>query len=276
MLPSGATLYGRPVAPDPVELVTLAERIALDVGDEIVRRRALGLVEVLTKSSATDMVTEVDRAAEALIVGALHDARPHDGIVGEEGADHDGTSGVRWLIDPIDGTTNFLYGLPGWAVSIAAADDDGPLAGAVCVPTVGELFSAARGGGARLNGTLIRCGDKADLATALIGTGFSYQPAARATQGRLVAELLPLVRDIRRFGAAAVDLCSVAAGRLDAYFEEGLAPWDLAAGGLIAQEAGVVLTSAVGGPVRPGSVVAAPPALHPLLLALLQRLSPPG
>jgi myo-inositol-1(or 4)-monophosphatase len=251
------------------ELVQLAERLARTAGDDAHRARAAGLAEVHTKSSATDMVTNLDRRSEALIVGALREARPDDAIVGEEGAYHVGTSGIGWLIDPIDGTTNFLYAMPGWAVSIAALDDDGPLAGAVYVPTFGELYSAVRGRGALLDGVAIRCSDKTDLATALIGTGFAYQPAARAEQGALVARVLPRVRDIRRFGSAAADLCMVGAGRLDGYYEDGLAPWDLAAGELIAREAGAVLTDRDGGSVRPGSVVAAGPDLHPQLLALI-------
>jgi myo-inositol-1(or 4)-monophosphatase len=222
------------------------------------------------------MVTEVDRAAEHLIVDALRDARPADGIIGEEGAAREGTSGIRWLVDPIDGTTNFLYGLPGWAVSIAAVDDDGPVAGAVAVPTFAELFSGARGHGAHLDGRAIRCSTKADLATALVGTGFSYQPDRRVHQGLAMAALLPRVRDVRRFGAAAVDLCSVAAGRLDVYYEEGLAPWDLAAGEIIAREAGAVLSDTTGGPVRPGSVVACPPQLHQPFLDLLAGTAQAG
>jgi myo-inositol-1(or 4)-monophosphatase len=254
-----------------LDLTALAERIARAAGDEAHRRRAGGLAEVLTKSSATDMVTDLDHASEEMIVAALRAARPQDGIVGEEGAAHDGTSGIRWLVDPIDGTTNFLYALPGWAVSIAAHDEEGPLAGAVYVPTFGEMFSAARGQGAKLDGSPIHCSDKADLATALIGTGFAYQPARRVAQGALVARVLPRVRDVRRFGSAAADLCLVAAGRLDGYYEEGLAPWDLAAGELIARESGAILTNRSGGPAQPGSVVAAGPALHGQLLALLNE-----
>jgi myo-inositol-1(or 4)-monophosphatase len=259
------------VSADAVVLAALAERLARAAGDEALRRRADGLAQVSTKSSATDMVTELDRASEEMIVRELREERPQDAIVGEEGTSDTGSSGIRWLVDPIDGTTNFLYALPGWAVSIAAHDADGPLAGAVYVPTFGEMFSAARGQGATLDGRLIRCSDKADLATALIGTGFSYQPDRRVVQGGLVARVLPRVRDVRRFGSAAVDLCLVAAARLDGYYEEGLAPWDLAAGELIASEAGVILTNRSGGPVQPGSVVAAGPALHAQLLALLNE-----
>jgi fructose-1,6-bisphosphatase/inositol monophosphatase family enzyme len=264
------------VPADPIDLVRLAERLARTVGQEIVRRRADGLVEVTTKSSTTDMVTEVDRAAEHLIVEALREARPADGIIGEEGAARDGTSGIRWLVDPIDGTTNFLYGLPGWAVSIAAVDDDGPVAGAVSVPTFAELFSGARGHGAHLDGRVIHCSAKADLATALVGTGFSYQRERRVDQGAIMAALLPHVRDVRRFGAASVDLCSVAAGRLDVYYEEGLAPWDLAAGEVIAREAGAVLSDTTGGPVRAGSVVVCPPQLHQPFLDLLATVGMAG
>ena len=160
-------------------------------------------------------------------------------------------------------------------MSIAAVDGDGPVAGAVFVPTTDELFSAARGHGAHLDGRPLHCSTKTDLATALVGTGFSYQPGRRGEQGMVIAALLSRVRDIRRFGAASVDLCSVAAGRLDAYFEEGLAPWDLAAGEIIAREAGAVLSDLEGGPVRPGSVVACPPALHRAFLDLLGALGPP-
>ena len=261
---------------DPIELVRLAERIAGEVGREAVRHRAAGLSLVATKSSPTDMVTEVDRAAEARIVTALRAARPRDGIVGEEGTSVDGTSGIRWLIDPIDGTTNFLYGLPGWAVSIAAADEDGPVAGAVAVPGFADLFSAARGHGAHHDGHVIRCSDKAHLDTALVGTGFSYQPGRRAEQGMVMTAILPRVRDIRRFGAASVDLCFVASGRLDAYYETGLAPWDLAAGELIAREAGAAVSDLDGGPVQAGSILACAPALHGPFVELLRAVGPPS
>ncbi len=257
---------------DPRDLADLAGRVATDVGREIARRRSNGIVRVTTKSTPTDMVTEFDGAAELMILAALEAARPDDGFVGEEGAVRPGSSGVRWLIDPIDGTTNFLYDLPGWGVSIAACGDSGPVAGAVFVPTTDELFSAAQGHGASLNGSPIRCRESVDLGTALVGTGFSYQPATRAAQGRLVAALLPRVRDIRRFGAASVDLCSVAAGRLDVYVEEGLAPWDLAAGEVIAREAGAAVTDLAGGPVQPGSVLACSPGLHQPFLELLGEL----
>jgi myo-inositol-1(or 4)-monophosphatase len=207
------------------------------------------------------MVSALDRASEQLIVDALLAERPHDGVLGEEGSERSGTSGVRWVIDPLDGTTNYLYGHPGWNVSIAAEDASGVVAGVVADGAQGEVFTATRGGGARR-----------DLATALVGTGFGYAPERRQAQGAVVAELLPRVRDIRRMGAAAVDLCSVACGRLDAYYERGLSWWDLAAGGLVAAEAGAVVTSLDGGPMTAGSVVAAGPALAAPLRDLLRSL----
>jgi myo-inositol-1(or 4)-monophosphatase len=261
-----------PVSPSPHELVALAA----DVAEQAVRllldgvERARATAE--TKSTATDMVSEMDRASEQLIVSGLLEERPGDGVVGEEGAANQGTTGIRWVIDPIDGTTNYLYGHPGWAVSIAAEDDEGVVAGVVADPMHGEVFTATRGGGARRDGRPIACSAASDLATALIGTGFGYDPARRAAQGRVVAGLLPRIRDIRRMGAASVDLCSVACGRLDAYFERGLSWWDLAAGSLVAREAGATLMALDGGPVVPGSVIAAAPGIALPLRDLLDAL----
>ena len=168
------------------------------------------------------MVSEMDRASERLIVSSLLAARPGDGIVGEEGSESAGTSGVRWVIDPLDGTTNYLYDLPGWNVSIAAEDAAGAVAGVVADAVRGEVFTATRGGGAFRDGEPIACSAAADLGTALVGTGFGYDAGRRARQGEVLAGVLPRVRDIRRSGAAALDLCSVACGRLDGYFERGL------------------------------------------------------
>jgi len=244
------------------ELLTLASNLAVEAGRMVRDGRAdRGIRDATTKSSATDMVTEFDKASETLIVSAIQAARPDDAIIGEEGTDTVGTSGISWLIDPIDGTTNFLYGLPGYAVSIAASSADGTEVGAVYVPATDELFTAVRGGGARLNGLPIRCGDTDEISVALVATGFAYDRERRARMARRVAELIPLVRDIRRFGAASVDLCFVAAGRVDVYFEEHLGPWDLAAGELIATEAGCRSGSLDGGPVRPSSVLVSTPAL---------------
>ena len=266
-----------PCPPAPRSLLELAQRVAREVGQEIAGRRKLGELVVSTKSSATDMVTELDGAAEALIAAALGHARPDDGLLGEEGTVRTGRTGIDWVVDPIDGTTNFLYDLPGWAVSIAAVDERRPGGWRRLRAHDGRVVQR-RTGPRRppRTGARSHCSTKTDLATALVGTGFSYQPGRRGEQGMVVAALLPRVRDIRRFGAASVDLCSVAAGRLDAYFEEGLAPWDLAAGEIIAREAGAVLSDLDGGPVRPGSVVACPPALHrPFLDLLGARLGPP-
>lgn len=197
---------------------------------------------VSTKSTGTDMVTEMDRASEALIVSRIVAARPDDGILGEEGADRAGTSGVRWVIDPLDGTTNYLYRLPGWNVSIGVEVDGEPAVGVVVVPGFGDTFSAATGLGATCNGVSLERRDSGPpLGEALVGTGFSYEPAVRALQAEHLVSLLPRVRDVRRYGAAAADLCAVAAGRLDAYYEAGLAPWDRCAGTVVAREAGVTV-----------------------------------
>lgn len=224
---------------------------------------------VETKSTGTDMVTEMDRASERFLVSRIIDARPDDAILGEEGADRAGTSGVRWVIDPLDGTTNYLYRLPGWNVSVGVEIDGEPVAGAVAVPTHGEVFSAAAGEGATCNDRPLVVRPPAPLATALIGTGFSYDPDTRQRQGRLVAEMLPLVRDIRRSGAAAADLCSMAAGRLDAYVETGLAPWDRCAGTVIAREAGARVAVLAPADLPGDLTVAAHPDRWDELIALL-------
>lgn len=255
------------------QLRRIAEELAVRAGDSIFEARRNGVGSVDTKSSPTDMVTEHDRASEALIVGAIRAQRPDDAIIGEEGTADVGTSGVQWLIDPIDGTTNFLYGLPGYAVSIAAADEHGPLAGAVHVPATGELFSAARGEGATLDGATIRCSATAALNQALVATGFNYGREMRMAQAARLAQMIGEIRDIRRIGAAAADLCYVAAGRVDAYFEEGLGAWDLAAGVLIAGEAGCVTGDFAGNAVRPAEVLVANPSLFEPLRALINAAS---
>ena len=263
------------VSDDPDQLLTLARAIATEAAAMILQARQAGPVAASTKSTATDMVTEYDRRSEQLIVERLRAARPDDGIVGEEGADTRGTSGIDWLVDPIDGTTNFLYGLPGYNVSIAARDADGGLIGVVAVPAVGELYHARRGGGAWCNDRPIRCSEASDLSTALVATGFSYHPERRRLQARRVARLIDQVRDIRRLGAAATDLSYTAAGRLDAYYEEHLNAWDLAAGEVIAREAGCRLGSLDGGPVRADSVLVAAPGVFDALRALVAVASEP-
>ena len=238
-------------------------------------RRRLGVGQPVahdTKSTPTDPVTEFDRAAEASIVDTLRVRRPDDGIVGEEGASHAGSSGLVWHIDPIDGTANFVYDLPAWCTSVAVVDDDGPLAGAVFAPVTDELFAAARGAGATLNGAPIRCSNASELAVALVGTGFNYSPGTRRRQARRLAALLPTVRDMRRYGSAALDLCFVASGRLDAYYEEHLNSWDLAAGILIASEAGAVTSNFADGPADTEAVVAAAPGVHRALVELIAAI----
>lgn len=262
-----------------VALLDLAARLAVDAGRMVRHGRAeRGIHDVASKSTATDIVTEFDRASEQFIVSALRESRPADAILGEEGTGVSGTSGVEWVIDPIDGTVNFLYGLPGYAVSIAATVDGAPRVGAVYVPATDELFTAIAGGGAHLDGRPLRCTTTDTLAAALVATGFSYDSERRATQAARMAQVLPRVRDVRRFGAAAVDLCHLAAGRVDAYFEQWLGPWDHAAGALIATEAGCRVAGATGGVIGTGVpgdgdwVIAANPALFPLLQSLIAQI----
>ena len=257
------------------ELLSLCIELAQEAGDLVRAGRRDTALTADTKSSSVDVVTQFDRASEELIVGRLAVARPDDGLVGEEGADRVGTSGVTWLIDPIDGTTNFLYGLAGYAVSIAAYAADGALAAAVYLPATDELFSAARGYGAHLNGVEIRTSACTALPTALVGTGFGYLAERRARQGARVARLLPQVRDIRRIGAAAADLCYVACGRLDAYYEQYLNPWDRAAGTLIAAEAGAIVGSFTGSPGEPDGLLVAPPTMYEPFHALVESCGAP-
>jgi len=251
------------------ELLALATRLAADAATMLLDELSHNRTEVSTKSSPTDMVTEIDRASEALIVAGISAARPSDGIVGEEGADRAGTSGVRWLVDPIDGTTNYLYAFPGFAVSIAAELDGDVVVGVVHDPLHRDVFSAVLGRGARRNDESITASTNGELSTALVGTGFSYEPERRHRQAQVLVDVLPRVRDIRRMGAAAVDLCSVACGRLDAYYERGLAPWDLAAGGLIAREAGATVGDLVGGSGSGDFVLASAPGLFEPLRTVL-------
>jgi len=244
--------------------VDLAEllQIADHAGDLVVPRLADALSEMDlgadTKSSQTDMVTEYDRWCETTIVEAITAARPHDGFVGEEGANIVGTSGVVWLIDPIDGTTNFVYDLPGCSVSVAAEVDGAMAIGVVHDLVRNERFRATRGGGATRDDASISVSRKSDLATALVATGFSYDANRRRAQATTLVTVLPLVRDIRRLGGAAVDLCALACGRVDAYYERGLSPWDSAAGALIAAEAGALLDDRSG---AGGGLAAATPAI---------------
>ncbi|MCU1365207.1 MAG: inositol monophosphatase [Ilumatobacteraceae bacterium] len=269
-------MTSEPIEPTTASVLRrLAEDLAVRAGTMVFEARRAGTGTIDTKSTPTDMVTEHDRASEQLIVGAIRTARPDDAIIGEEGTADAGTSGIQWLIDPIDGTTNFMYGLPGYAVSIAAVDEHGSLAGAVYVPATRELFSAARGEGATLDGAPIHCSTTTDLGQALVATGFNYSRDVRVVQAARIARMIGEIRDIRRLGAAAPDLCSVAAGRVDAYFEEGLGAWDLAAGVLIASEAGCITGDFTGGRVRPAEVLVANPALFEPMRALIAAASAP-
>lgn len=255
------------------QLLHVASTLARQAGTMALVGRRGGLTDVQTKTTATDMVTEFDRASERLVVEELSRYRPDDTIVGEEGASHSGTSGITWYIDPIDGTTNFLYSLPNWAVSIGATDDQGSLAGAVYIPAMDEMFTAVRGGGAKLNGSRIWCTNTTDLSQALVCTGFSYSSTQRTVQAQRVARMIHLVRDIRRFGAAAIDLCYVACGRLDAYFEENLETWDIVAGELIAREAGCRSGNFEGQAVTPAQLLTSVPAIFDDLAALITASS---
>ena len=199
------------------------------------------LVTVETKSSNSDFVTEIDRDLESIIVSFLRSERASDSFLGEEGSFESGQSEIRWVIDPIDGTTNFVYGIPSFGVSIAAEKHGEVIAGVVADPIQNEIFDSAKGFGARCNGNNISARKGTNLESSLVATGFSYSPNRRRMQGLILAELLPKIGDIRRIGSAAVDLCWLAIGRVDAFFEEGLNYWDYAAGSLIAEEAGAVV-----------------------------------
>jgi myo-inositol-1(or 4)-monophosphatase len=265
-------------APDPADLLALAESVAREAGVLIRTRRppgaaVAGIAVTATKSSPTDVVTAMDSASEALIRARLLAARPDDGVLGEEGEATTGNSPVTWVVDPIDGTVNYLYDIPQYAVSIAADVDGQVVAGVVHNPVSGETWTALRGGGAWRNGAPIRVSAVARLDAALVGTGFGYRAERRRVQARIAAELLPVVRDIRRMGAASLDLCAVATGRLDAYYEQGLAPWDLAAGGLVVHEAGGRIAGAYGAPAGPDLVIAAPLALFDALHDRVARLA---
>ena len=256
----------------PRDLHDLAVDVARTAGRLIVDERPPGLAVAATKSSATDIVTEMDQRSEQLIVDLITAARPDDGFLGEEGADRAGSSGVTWVVDPIDGTVNYLYGIPAYAVSIAARVGDEVVAGAVVNPVSNEVWSAVLGEGAWLDGRRLELAEPPALEMALIATGFGYDPRRRTRQAEILQVVLPLVRDVRRAGAASLDLCALACGRVDGYYEQGLQPWDLAAGGLVAREAGAVVTGLRGAEAGAAMVVAGRPPLLAALLGLLERL----
>jgi myo-inositol-1(or 4)-monophosphatase len=254
----------------PDELLALALRQA----DQAARLLLDGLrgprLQVDTKSSTTDFVTEMDRASERMIVDGILAARPDDGILGEEGATVTGTSGVRWVIDPLDGTTNYLYRIPGFAVSIAVEVHGTTVAGVVHDAFHGEVYAAVRGGGAFRNGDRIAPTGLTDPGQALVATGFSYVPERRHHQAQVLERILHRIGNLRRLGAAAVDICMVACGRADAYYEWGLNPWDWAAGRLVAEEAGARVGELEGDPDLPASLFVATPAVFDRLKTLLE------
>jgi myo-inositol-1(or 4)-monophosphatase len=254
------------------ELLAVALEAARGAARLVVDERPASLAVADTKTSATDIVTEMDRRSEEAIVARLHARRPDDGVLGEEGASTEGTSGITWVVDPIDGTVNYLYDLPNYAISVAARDGDDVVVGAVVNPVTGQEWTAVRGEGARLDGRPIRVNPAPELAMALVATGFGYEPARRERQADVLRALLPRVRDVRRAGAASLDLCAVATGMVDAYYEQALKPWDLAAGGLVAEEAGAVVGGLRGRPAGQDLVVAAPPGLFEPLTELLAEL----
>jgi myo-inositol-1(or 4)-monophosphatase len=266
---------------DVEELLETAVEVARSAGETLrsyATRWAGGEdLGVASKTSATDPVSEADRASERLIAAHLERTRPDDGLLGEEGqAPRRGTTGLRWVVDPLDGTVNFLYGIPSWCVSIACEDERGSLVGVVHDPNRDETFQASRGGGAWCGPTRLAVTAVDDLARTLVATGYAYDPATRAQWAEDVADLLRHVRDLRRGGSAALDLAWTAAGRFDAYLEFGLAPWDWAAGSLLVAEAGGMLSRPsrrLGGAPRAG-VLAGGAAAHASLATWLERRPP--
>lgn len=254
------------------ELLEIALEAARRAGELLRTGRPDDLGVAATKSSPIDVVTEMDLAAEKLITEYIAGRRPDDGVLGEEGASAEGTTGVRWVIDPLDGTVNYLYDLPSWAVSIAVEADGRTVAAVVESPVRGETYQAVEGGGAFRNGERMHCRPAPPFSQALVGTGFGYLTERRTAQAAVVRELLPQVRDIRRAGSAAIDLCDVGCGRLDAFYERGLNPWDYAAGALFAQEAGALVGGRPGVPASGELAIAAAPGLFEHLQATLDSL----
>jgi myo-inositol-1(or 4)-monophosphatase len=256
----------------PAALGAYARELAAGAA-EVVRdadSRAAQVIEV--KTTSTDLVTAVDRASERWLVDRIARDRPGDGVLGEEGGERIGSSRVRWVLDPIDGTVNFVLGLPQYAVSVAAELDGRVVAGAVCNPATKEMFHAVVGNGAWLDGRALPGPRLVDLDRAVIATGFAYDRGRRGRQAAVAAALLPRIADIRRQGSAALDLCAVAAGQLDGYYEVGLNPWDYSAGALIAAEAGCAVGGLHGEPASARMTVAASAQLAPDLLAVLIEL----
>lgn len=254
-------------------LVEIAEEAARRAGALLIERFRGPAKGVKAKSTHTDLASDADRDAEALLTDFIRGHRPRDGFLAEEGGESasDDAAALTWVLDPLDGTINFLFGLPAWCVSIAARDPDGTVLGVIHNPLMDETFTASREGGAWLDASPIAVSDRADLSSALVATGFAYDSARRKDQGATVGRLLPLVRDVRRAGSASLDFASLACGRVDAYYEGPLAPWDRLAGELIVTQAGAVVTELPIPGLDEGIVVAANPALHPQLQRLLEE-----
>ena len=255
---------------DLTTLLDLARRAAQAAGALLLERFGDPQSGLDSKSSRTDLVSDADRDAEALLVDMLRAERPDDGLLAEEGSTATSNTGIRWIVDPLDGTINYLWGIPHWSVSIAAADDVGDLVAAVFDPCRNEMFTASRGGGAWQAGTRLALTPSEDLAEALVGTGFAYVAEERERQAEMLRRFLPHVRDVRRFGSAALDLAWVAAGRLDAFYETGLSPWDWAGGSALVREAGGTATTLTTVHGRDG-FLAARPGLAAHLLRLIDR-----
>jgi myo-inositol-1(or 4)-monophosphatase len=250
------------------ELLDLALRVAREAAALVRTRREEGVQVAATTSSITDVVTQADRDSDQLIRTRVLSARPGDGLLGEEGSDSTGTTGVRWVVDPIDGTVNYLHGLDQYAVSIGVEVDGRVQVGVVLNAATGDEFTAVRGRGAHRNGRPIRAAAPVALEHAVVATGYNYELPIRARQAQAVASLVVRIADVRRLGSCALDLCAVAAGQLDGYVEEGCNPWDYAAGGLVAEEAGAVVEILTGASGR-RLVVAAPGPSYAEFLGLV-------
>jgi len=259
------------VATRTTSLVEVAERAARAAADELTLRFGASATGVESKSTSTDLVSDADRAAEAAALAVIDDARPGDAIVAEEGAGRAGDTGLTWLVDPLDGTTNYLWGIPHWCVSVGVRDGDGGLVGVVHDPLRGETFRAARGEGAFAGTRRLRVAPERPLAEALVGTGFNYAADERLRQAHRLVHVLPAVRDLRRLGAAALDLSWAAAGRIDAYFEVGVQEWDWAAGEVIVREAGGELLPLPGRGGGPAGVIGGSPGVVHAISELLAR-----
>ena len=251
------------------DLLKLAIDVAREAGDLLLERFRSAATGVETKSTPTDLVSDADRDSEELVLDRIARARPDDGVISEESEGRPSGSGYEWIVDPLDGTVNFLFRIPVWAVSIAVHDSEGPLIGVVHDPNQQETFSAERGRGAFLDGQAINVSSQDELAQALVGTGFSYDAGSRSVQAARIPDVLPRVRDLRRAGSAAIDLAWLACGRLDGFFEAPMKIWDRAAGEVLISEAGGVISRLRAPTGNDHGVIAANPRLHGALESLV-------